>query len=304
MTATTPGFIRQEDTPLHPKILYNRPVTRSGAGRFLLIGGHPGEFSLPTTIHQLALAGGVGECSVVLPDTLAKLLGGAPGTLYAPANPSGSLSPDALGRILELSEEADAVGLGASLSNNSTTAILVEKLVTELTTAGKPYVIFDDGLRIIHHHLATVITNPGALIILTMAEVFKLCSLLGIPIRIREHGGLVNKLEIIRDLAAVSRCSYAVYGTEIIVASGADGTTSPPPLTVTPINYRLSLVPAIFYAILSTFWLQNPADRAAGLATGAYIIRTASRHLGTADRPSIPQLAQALDQARRTDDLF
>jgi NAD(P)H-hydrate repair Nnr-like enzyme with NAD(P)H-hydrate dehydratase domain len=289
--ATTPAFIRQEDTPLYPKILYNRPVTRTGAGRLLVVGGYPGEFSLPTTIHQLSMAAGIGECSVVLPETLAKLLGGAPGTFYAPANPSGSLSPEGLGRILELSEDADAVALGASLSNNSTTAILIEKLVAELE---RPYAIFEDGLRAMHHNLRAVTDNPDALVIVTMAEVFKLCGLLQIPIRIREGAGLINKLEIIADLAAASRCSYAVYGTEIIVAAGG-------PLVVTPINYRLSLVPAIFYAVLPTFWLQSPTNRAAGLATGAYIIRDASAHLGATDRPSVGDLAAALDQARRAD---
>lgn len=298
---STPEFIRQADTPLHPKILYNRPVTRSGAGRLLVIGGHSGEFSLPTTIHQLATAAGVGECSVVLPDTLAKLLGGAPGTFYVASNPSGSLSPDGLGRVLELSEEADAVGIGASLSNNSTTAILVEKLIAELTTAGRPMAIFDDGLRIMQHHISTLTDNPNVLIVLTMAEVFKLCGLLSIPIRIREGGGLLNKLEIIRDLAGAGHCSYAVYGTEIIIAGGAPAHTAQPPLTVTPINYRLSLVPAIFYAVLPTFWLQNPTDRTAGLTTGAYVIHSASTNLGATDRPSVSQLARALDQARRAD---
>src|SRR4051812_16862820 len=126
---TTPQFTRQEDEPLFPNILYNRPVTRHAAGRLLVAGGHSGEISLPTIIHQLGIAAGLGECHVVLPDNLAKFLGGAPGTFFAASNPSGSLAPEALGRILELSEEADAVALGASLSNNSTTAMLVENLV-------------------------------------------------------------------------------------------------------------------------------------------------------------------------------
>jgi hypothetical protein len=266
-----PPFVRQDDQPLYPKILYNRPVTRAGAGRLLVVGGHSGEFSLPTAIHQLSLAAGVGECRVILPDTLAKLLGGAPGTVFGPSNPSGSLGTEALGRILGLSEEADAVLVGASLSNNSSTAILVE------------------------HLLAAVTGNPEVLVVLTMAEVFKLCGSLHIPIHIRDGAGLINKLEIIQNLAAASRCSYAVYGSEIVIAAGGE-------LIVTPINYRLALVPALFYSVLSTFWLQNPTDRRAGLATGAYVIRAASGHLGATDRPAVGDLAAALDRARRQDD--
>jgi NAD(P)H-hydrate repair Nnr-like enzyme with NAD(P)H-hydrate dehydratase domain len=287
-----PPFVRQDDQPLYPKILYNRPVTRAGAGRLLVVGGHSGEFSLPTAIHQLSLAAGVGECRVILPDTLAKLLGGAPGTVFGPSNPSGSLGTEALGRILGLSEEADAVLVGASLSNNSSTAILVEHLIAKLE---RPFVVVDDGLTAMHHNLAAVTGNPEVLVVLTMAEVFKLCGSLHIPIHIRDGAGLINKLEIIQNLAAASRCSYAVYGSEIVIAAGGE-------LIVTPINYRLALVPALFYSVLSTFWLQNPTDRRAGLATGAYVIRAASGHLGATDRPAVGDLAAALDRARRQDD--
>lgn len=298
-----PEFIRQTNEPLYPKVLYNRPVTRTGGGRLLVVGGHSGEFSLPTTIHQLAVAAGVGECWALLPDTLAKILGGAPGTFFASSNPSGALGTEALGRILELSEESDAIALGASLSGNSNTAVLTEKLVTSLE---RPFVIFDEGLTSLQHNVEAVTSNPNVLIILTMADIFKLSGKLGIAINIRPDGGLINKLEIIQNLAATTQASYAVYGTEIIIAAhnATDRTTptKPEPLIVTPINYRLSLTPAIFYAVLTTYWLQNPTDRRAGLATGAYIISQASAHLGSTDRPSVNNLATALDRATRTDD--
>jgi NAD(P)H-hydrate repair Nnr-like enzyme with NAD(P)H-hydrate dehydratase domain len=290
--SSLPQFIRQDGEPLHPKILYNRPVTRHGAGRLLVVGGHAGEFSTPTAIHQLATAAGIGECSVVLPENLAKLLGGAPGTYFVPASTSGSLGREALGRILELSEEADAVALGASLSNNSNTAMLIERLVGELI---RPVIIFADALTALQHHITTITDNPDALVILTMTEVFKLCGQLGIAINIRPNAGLINKLEIIQDLKAASRCSYIVYSTEIVVAADAE-------LVVTPINYRLALTPAIFYAVLSTFWLQNPTQRAAGLATGAYVIREASTHLGATDRPAVGDLAAAITRVLNRDD--
>jgi NAD(P)H-hydrate repair Nnr-like enzyme with NAD(P)H-hydrate dehydratase domain len=292
LRADLPQFTRQEDEPLYPTILYNRPVTRAGAGRMLLVGGHSGEFSLPTAIHQLATAAGVGECRTVLPNNLAKLLSGAPGTHFVPETSSGSIGPEALGRILELSEEADAVALGASLSNNSSTTMLVERLITELQ---RPVIIFHEALTALRHNIKTVTDNPDALVILTMAEVFKLCGQLHVPIQIRPGGGLISKLEIIQDLRSASRCQIAVYGTEIIIAADTD-------MVVTPINYRLSMLPALFYAVLGTFWLQNPKDRRAGLVTGAYVIRQASQHLGSTDRPSVTDLARSLDRVLRQDD--
>jgi hypothetical protein len=58
----------------------------------------------------------------------------------------------------------------------------------------------------------------------------------------------------------------------------------------------------VFYAVLGTFWLQNPTNRRAGLVTGAYVIRESSRHLGQNDRPSTTELAASLDQVLRRDD--
>src|SRR5262249_3856899 len=140
-----------------------------------------------------------------------------------------------------------------------------------------------------------VTDNPRALVILTMPEVFKLCGQLGIPIHIPEGAGLLAKLQIVSDLHAASRCDYAVFGTEIITATSTG-------LTVTPINYRLSLIPALFYAVLSTFWIQNRTNHHAGLATGAYLIRAASAHLGATERPAVSDLAAALDSELRRDE--
>jgi NAD(P)H-hydrate repair Nnr-like enzyme with NAD(P)H-hydrate dehydratase domain len=294
MSPNPPEFIRQTDEPLFPKVLYNRPITRMGGGRLLIVGGHTGEFSLPTAVHQFAVAAGVGEATAVLPDNLAKFLGGAPGTAFAASSTSGSLGREALGRILELSEDADAVAIGASLSNNSNTAMLTERLAQEIE---RPLIIFDEAISALRQNITAVTNNPHALIILTMPEVFKLCGALGIAINIRQGAGLINKLEIIQDLAAESRCAYAVYGTEIIVAAGAD-------LIVTPTNYRLSLTPALFYGVLSTFWLQNKSNPTAGLATGAFLIAKTGAGLGDTERPSAGDLAKALSTALKQSDDF
>jgi NAD(P)H-hydrate repair Nnr-like enzyme with NAD(P)H-hydrate dehydratase domain len=281
MSPDLPRFIRQDGDLLFPKVLYNRPVTRSGAGRLLLVGGHSGEFSLPTTIYQLAMAAGLGDCQVALPDSLLRFIGGLPGTNFVPSSPSGSLGTEALGRILEISEEMDAVAIGASLSNNSHTAILVERLIQEV---GRPVVLFGDALPALAHHTGVYTQNPDCLVILTMPELFKIAGQLHVPITIRRDGGLINKLEIVRDVAAASACQYVVYGTEIIIADAKES-------IVTPVNYRLGLLPAAYYAVLATMWLQNPSKRREGLATGAYLLRELSAGLTTNAQPAVTDLA-------------
>lgn len=286
-------FVRQLDEPLHPTVLFNRPLRRSGAGRLLVAGGHTGELSLPTGIHQVAMAAGLGECTVVLPDVLAKFLGGAPGTAFAASTPSGSLDRTALGRILELSEDHDAVALGASLSNNSNTSMLIERLLSEIK---RPMIVFDEAVAALKHSPKLLIQNQDTLLILSMPEVFKLSGALGIGIHIRRDGGLINKLEVIQGLAARCAGPIAVYGSEIVVSQGSE-------LTVTPINYHLATLPALFYGVLSTFWLQNSRSNAAGLTTGAYVLRRVGESLSGA-RPSLTTAIAALTTVlKQSDDL-
>jgi NAD(P)H-hydrate repair Nnr-like enzyme with NAD(P)H-hydrate dehydratase domain len=293
MATPTPQFIRQTNEPLHPQVLFSRPITRMSAGRLLLPGGHSGEFSLPTAINQLALAAGLGECRVVFPDVLAKLLGGAPAVAFAPSTESGSLAREALGRILELSEETDAVGLGASLSGNSSTSMLVERLATDVK---KPLIVFAEALPALRPNLSSITNRTDVLIIATMPEVFKLCGNLHIPINVRPGGGLVNKLEIIQNLAAASSASYAVYGTEVIIASSSETPT------VTPIEYELSSLPALFYAVLSTYWMQNLSAPLAGLTTGAYIIREIGHKRPTNQAITTSTIAGILSHITHQDD--
>ncbi len=260
----------------------------------MVVGGHSSEFSLPTAIYQLASAAGLGECQVVLPDTLAKLLGGSSGIYFAASNPSGSLGVEAQGKILELSESVDAVAIGASLSNNSSTAMLVEKLTTVID---RPLIFFADALTMLRHNIQTITENPNALVIASMPEVFKLCGLLNVPIQIRPNAGLLNKLEIVQDLRAATACQIVVFGSETIDAADTS-------MVVTPTNYRLSLMPALYYAVLSTFWLQNPSSHRTGLATGAYVLRQVGEQFTLTDRPTVQALASALESSLRSNDDF
>lgn len=285
-TSGLPQYQLQTDELLFPQVLFNRPVTRNGAGRLLVVGGHTGEFSQPTAMNALALAAGAGECRVIMPDKLLPILGGAPGVFFGASTNSGSLSRDALGRILQLSEETDAVAIGSSLSNNSDTTMLAERLLSETTGS---LVLYDDGLVAARSQIADISRRPNTLFILTMPEVFKLCGQLGIAIHVQSGAGLINKLEIVENLAGALAGDIAVFGTEVI--AGAKGA-----LTVTPLNHRLSLQPAIFYAVLASFWIQNRINPLAGLTTGAFVLRNVGNTLDATSTPSVTQLVTAVTQ--------
>lgn len=281
-------FERQSQDLLYPKVLWNRPVSRLGAGRLLLPGGHSSQFSLVTGIHQVAEASGAGECVAVLPDSLVKILGGAPNTTFVASSPSGSLGREALARLTELSEDADAILIGANLSNNSLTTILIERFMAE---SNRPVIAFEEALVSLKHDLKGLAKRPGNLLIVTMPEIFKLATALGVAITIRRDGGILNKLEIVRDVAAASNCDYVVYGSEIIVSVGGR-------LGVSTVNYRLGQLPAMYYGALSVFWTQNSQQRFEGLMTGAYVLgRVSDKIFGDPkSRPSLTEGTAALSE--------
>jgi hypothetical protein len=201
-----------------------------------------------------------------------------------PTGPSGALGIDALGRLLQLSENADAVALGASLSNSSQTTILLERLLDELQ---RPVIAFGEALSLLQHRVRLLTDRPDCLLILTMPEVFKLAGQLEVAIHIRPGGGLINKLEIVRDLAAACQCQLAVYGSEIIIAAGEE-------LVVTPINHRLSLLPAAFWAVLGVFWMHNASRRREGLITGAWVLSQIGQMFGPESTPTPTATATAI----------
>ncbi len=278
------NYFRQDATPLFPKVLWNRPVSRSGAGRLLMVGGHSGDFSLPTIIYQVVMASGLGDCTVVLPDSLLKLLGGMSATVFVPSTPSGSLAPAARGRILEIAEESDLVAIGGNLSNNSETSILIEHLLNDII---RPVMVFDDAISIIEHNSSLITSRRSTLVVTTMPEMFKLAKVLKVPITIRRDGGILNKLEIVRDIAAASSCDYVVFGSETIVS--ANNT-----LGLTPSNYRLSLMPAFIYGVIATFLTQSPQTPFEGLMTAAYVINQVGKSIGGDERPSLTTLTKSL----------
>lgn len=286
-----PVFIRQNDTPLYPKILWNRPVSRRGAGRLLIPGGHTGEFSLPTSLFQAAEASGIGECTVALPDALIKFLSGASGATFVPSSTSGSLGQEASGLLLHRAEDYDAMLLGASMSNHSQTTILLETLIRETPI---PLILIEDAISLLEHQAKLLVGNENHLLLLTMPQVFKLAGRLGVSIRIKPNGGLINKLEIVRDISAASKCTYVIWGSELIVAAPDRE------LIVTPMNHRMSLLPAVIYGVLSTFWIQNSGDRRAGLATASYLLKDVGQSLPEQSRPTLTAALKLLRQSLET----
>lgn len=269
-----PPFIRQTDEPLYPKALWNRPVARSAGGRILIVGGHRGDFSLPTAIFQLAEAAGIGQATVALPDVLRPLLAGAPGVEFLPSSPSGSLGRAALGQLIDLADDAGAVVL-AGLSNNSETTILAEGLVRE---THRPAIVVGEAAEVLRHALPDLAASPGTLFVLSLPQLFKLADALGLPTRVTRTD-LAGRLQIIQSIAGACHASFLIDGQEIVAATEGR-------LILTEAG---KLPEAALAGAAAAFWVQNP-DRSAALATASFVLR------GAGDGGSTAEIAKAIRQ--------
>jgi hypothetical protein len=236
-------FAKQSGEPLYPKIIWNRPVSKARGGRLLVLGGHARSFSHVQAQYQLAVASGIGQCTLVLPDSLTKALGHLPDIVYAPSSASGSLGRAALGQILELAGTSDSILIGGDLTNNSETAVLVESLLAQYSG---PVIVGDEAVAALAFNPQIVAERPGTTAVLSMGGVLALANALKLPLRLRPDGGLMGKIDLARQLSSRLAGTLAAYSSEIIVINSQHTTMTP--LTV-PLPQPSPLAAAVAQAL-------------------------------------------------------
>ena len=146
--------------PLYPDIAWNKPQQRAQAGKLGIIGGNRLSFRAIEHSYTTALATGVGQARVVLPDALRGTIPtSVTDTIFAASNSSGSLGNEAWPELQALTGWADALLLIGDAGRNSQTAIVYEKLVSHTTT---PLIISRDAVDLLMPS-APQITNQTSL---------------------------------------------------------------------------------------------------------------------------------------------
>lgn len=123
-------WLKQTKEPLFPDILWSRPETKSGSGKLAVIGGNAHAFGAPGIAWNTANESGVGVVKVLLPDAIKKTVRYVlPEADFAPSNPSGSFSKQAMSDMLSIASWSDATIIAGDLGRNSETAVLLEEFV-------------------------------------------------------------------------------------------------------------------------------------------------------------------------------
>lgn len=121
---------QSKDKPAFPDLIWDKPETKSQAGKLLIIGGNAHSFSGPASSFMFATKAGAGTAKVLLPDALKKIVGAVlENGEYTPSNKSGGFSKKALSSWLDFAGWADGVFLPGDLGRNSETMVVLESFI-------------------------------------------------------------------------------------------------------------------------------------------------------------------------------
>lgn len=159
-------------TPLFPDIEWSKPEQRGHAGKLGIIGGNKLGFAGIAEAYSVASSAGVGQIRILLPDALKKTVPPAiTDAVFAPTNPSGSLSKEAVAEMNALGEWADAILLVGDAGRSSETAIAYE---TFLQHYEGPLTITRDAIDLVKNNPQMLVERPQTMLVASFAQLQKL----------------------------------------------------------------------------------------------------------------------------------
>jgi NAD(P)H-hydrate repair Nnr-like enzyme with NAD(P)H-hydrate dehydratase domain len=247
------------DKPLFPELLWSRPENKRQAGKLLIVGGNLHGFAAPAEAYQAATTAGIGTAKVMLPDALKKAVGPIiENGEYAPSTPSGSFSQKSLSELLELASWSDAVLLAGDFGRNSETAILLEKF---LEKSSVPTVLTKDSIDYFNHLPQKIFKRNKTTLVITMAQLQRLCKGLGYPKPVRFGMDLLALVELLHELTEQYKAAVIVKHLNQMVVT-VQGQVSTLALAKDMPIWRVKTAAAV-----SVWWLQNPTRPFEALST-------------------------------------
>ena len=203
--------------PLFPEIEWSKPERRDQAGKLLIIGGNKLGFSAAAESYQQALASGVGQAKVVLPDCLK---GTIPSTLldvlFAPCTPSGSLSKDALPELRAASEWANAALLIGDAGRNAETALAYEEFISNYN---KPLTITRDAIDLVKNNPSLLVERQDTLIVASFAQVQKLLAGVYYPKILAFNMQLLQLVEALHKFTITYPCTIMTLHKDMLLVA-------------------------------------------------------------------------------------
>jgi hypothetical protein len=245
--------------PLYPDIEWQRPESKSLAGKLLIVGGNKLGFAAVAQAYNDATNAGIGECRAILPEALKPVIDKlALDCVFVPTNPSGGMSRDALQPLEASAAWADMVLLIGDAGRNSETAITFEQF---LARSPKPALITRDAVDLLRNNSTQLLQRPQTTFVLSLAQLQKMLQAVYYPKAILFSMQLSTLVETLHKFTISYPVSLIVFHQNQLVVA-YDGQVSTTPWEDVMKIWRGSVA-----ARASVYWLQNPAKPFEALTT-------------------------------------
>lgn len=259
----TPTYWHRQEAqkPLFSQLMWNKPETRTHAGKLLIVGGNAHSLTAPGLAYAAALRAGAGTARVVLPDAVKKTIGQSfEEGEFAPSTRSGSFGKKALAQILDASSWADMLLLAGDLGRNSETAILLDEL---LMRYGGPITLSGDAIDYFIDQPRKVWERPNTLLVCQFGQLQKMASKHEPPILVKHSMSLHALAGVMNAWSKEQRAMLLSHHSDQLMVA-ADGQIS-----TTPGSFKDGWqTPLSAYA--ATWWLQQPAKPFAAVTTAVF----------------------------------
>ena len=211
--------------PLFPDIDWGKPEQRSQAGRLGIIGGNKLGFAGVGDGYGLAVAAGVGEVRVLLPDVLKKAIPATiTDTIYGATNPSGSLAAGAITEMKTMGQWATGILMIGDAGRNSETAIVYEEFIQ---TYHGPLTITRDAIDLVKHSSQVVVERPDTLLVMSFGQLQKLFQAVYYPKVMTFNMQLTSCIEALHKFTITYPVAISVlFKDQLLVASGGEVTST------------------------------------------------------------------------------
>jgi NAD(P)H-hydrate repair Nnr-like enzyme with NAD(P)H-hydrate dehydratase domain len=247
------------ETPLFPDIEWNKPEQRSKAGKLAIIGGNKLGFAGVAEAYSVATEAGVGQVRVLLPDALKKTIPSAiTDAVFAPTNPSGSLTKEAVAEMNAAGEWAESVLLVGDAGRSGETAIAYEQFIQRYEG---PLVITRDAIDLVKNNAQAMVERPKTLLVASFAQLQKLFQSVYYPKVLTFSMQLSNLVEAVHKFTITYPVTLTVlHKDHLVIAHGGQVVTLPweNPMAI----WRGSTA-----ARATVYWLWNPGKPLEAVAT-------------------------------------
>lgn len=212
--------------PLFPDIEWQKPEQKNLAGKLLIIGGNKLGFAAVAQAYTDALKAGIGECRVILPDSLKPVVDSqAFDCLFVPSNPSGGMSKDGMDTILAGVAWADGILLIGDTGRNSETAITLEAM---LAKTDKLCLVTRDAVDLLRASAKQLIERNNTVLIVTLAQLQKLLQAVYYPKTILFSMQLTTLAETLHKFTVTYPATIVVFHqNQLLVAKDGQVSSTP-----------------------------------------------------------------------------